>query len=107
MKLSEAIRKGSEQRPQFFGEYFGLNEDSILASCAIGAAIEGFTGSRNEGDGYVQLLLQFPQLKHQVIDPVTNQIDSLANTITELNDEAKWTREAIADWVEKIENTFV
>jgi hypothetical protein len=44
-KLSELIREGAKLRPQYFGSYFGLNDESFLCSCALGAAFEAAGGS--------------------------------------------------------------
>lgn len=116
MKLSDAIRKGSEQRPQAFGTYFqtGKARDEIIGSCAMGAAIEGYTGLADDR-GYSELLEAFPIIEHvKVLLPVEpiakieppiswNTTFDLDDAIFELNDTYKWTREQIADWIEKIE----
>jgi hypothetical protein len=104
MRLSEAIRLGSMLHPQYFGSLFCMRiGKEILASCALGAAIEA-TGTNN-------MKLTFPYLAELVVPPIRMEhiFDlgvkyELANAIAHLNDYARWTREDIADWVERLEN---
>jgi hypothetical protein len=88
MKLSEAIRLGSMLAPQGFGFY----KDAFGASCTIGAAMDA---------GY-----DFSQKKARVITscPLGCSYaadESLIIVLAHLNDRHRWTREAIADWVQQ------
>lgn len=95
MKLSEEIRLGAMLRPQAFGH---LIADG--ATCAIGAACEAIG----------QLCCGFPvqwEWAHSQA-PVTclacaKPIWSVALTIVHLNNDHRWTRERIADWLETVE----
>lgn len=51
---------------------------------------------------------ELPGVNEQVKHPVTGGYTTLARTIINLNDYHKWTREAIADWIETldIDTTF-
>ncbi len=40
MKLSQAIREGAKLRPQATRAYFKVNEEGVLCSCVLGAALE-------------------------------------------------------------------
>jgi hypothetical protein len=97
MKLSEAIRLGAMLKPQGFG--LGSGNPRAEATCALGAAYEAarVTGS------WPSLLLVFPQLKHieELACPVCR--DKQDGLIAHLNDDHRWSREQIADWVEQIE----
>ncbi len=100
MKLSEAIRLGAMLRPQAFH-----TEYDDEGSCAIGAAFEAVglrsfleAGLKDDQDPWVWSNHTFARC------PACNKRDEVTSLIQELNDGHRWTREAIADWVEIIEN---
>lgn len=120
MKLSEAIRKGAELRPQAFGQYF---EEGT--SCALGAAAEALDEEIHQAlvsDTYPEigrtgdvLHAQFPTLFTRTISTSEMQTivhvedwpeysllykRSLWTIIPYLNDTLRWSREKIADWLE-------
>lgn len=120
MQLSEAIREGAKIRPQAFDEYFDdfdteLPEDAEpeICSCVLGAAFEAVAGGPFFDDPAspctaAWLTATFPVLEVQgVVCPVeTCEEDPgayLFNVVTHLNDHHRWTREDIADFVERIE----
>lgn len=105
MKLSEAIRLGAMLRPQTYAHF-----STTAGTCALGAAGEAVGLNLKESfgyDPYVSLLAEWPILR----DPVTlpkrpthpESVMILDDAITYLNDWQRWTREAIADWVQTIE----
>lgn len=108
MKLSMAIRKGAKLHPQgrlYFGEY--SKDNSEFFTCAIGAAYEAITklrppvsmldaGVRNTVAHAVGININTRPLR----DPVDGATRTVFDTIAQLNDRHKWTREAIADWLE-------
>lgn len=123
--LADAIRRGAALRPQATnGEYF--EETSFFmpfASCAIGAAIEAHDGPYTtwaDTPGYVEtgeLYETFPCLSEQA--PVCPDLacgwssddsaylffddrDRLSDLINHLNDEHKWARVAIANWLDSL-----
>jgi len=98
MKLSEAIRLGSMMKPQAF------DGTSVIASCALRAACEA-TGIWCWGLGinYHGLQQSWPFLTASVPMPTDGVAVTLLQAIFTLNDEHRWTRERIADWVESIE----
>jgi hypothetical protein len=99
LKLSDAIREGAKLRPrQSFGTY-----GSDISACAIGAARVAYTGSPY---GYT------PDSVRDILAAASScpacdlgEGDALISNILHLNDDHKWTRERIADWVESIEAT--
>lgn len=121
MKLSEAIRLGAMLRPQGRGDFFvrEVADGKILAattSCALGAAYEAIHGRTTLHSSRVRErlqeawpLLDAPQTTHPC--PLCATVprffmvptDTLADTITHLNDCHCWTREQIAVWVETFE----
>ena len=100
MKLSEAIRLGAMLRPQYQGAYFGGG-----GSCALGAALEAIGRlAYNEVLQGCSGDLEFPIIAVSAGCPIcTFDVHRLGCTVTHLNDEHGWTREAIADWVATIE----
>jgi hypothetical protein len=123
MRLSEAMRLGSMLKRQAYGLMFVPAEDiaapgDVLglrrvpsATCAIGAAFDAI--------GALQLLIvngrvpnvmaAFPVLGRQTYCPLARfdcdyrQRVSVTAVILHLNDRHCLTREAIADWIETIE----
>ena len=92
VRLSDAIRRGAALRPQGFGNYFGLEG----GSCVIGAAFEGKFGRR---EGFPTCLLEeeFPELLVDIDYDMP-----LLSALLRLNDEARWSREEIADWIDVV-----
>ena len=97
--FSEAIREGAKLRPQAFGAYFDGG-----TSCAVGAAHEAITGKAEDSDAVALTEGSFPYMQlcnnKATCPQCTAAIGSLLSTVTHLNDEHKWTRERIADWLE-------
>ena len=101
MKLSEAIRLGAMLRPQAFKVYFWLDN-----SCALGAAAEAAGVSYGcTSTAHFRIVLLWPWLRTMVgrqcpacaLDACPRKL------IAHLNDDHKWTRERIADWVATVE----
>ena len=93
MRLSEAIRLGSLLHPQAFSVGH-RHEGDVIATCALWAAMDA---------GYnifLSIWLKQPQCP---INACIFHRDELQVMIIHLNDDHRWTREAIADWVQGIE----
>jgi hypothetical protein len=98
--LAEAMRRGMTRRPeQAFGEYYhGHN-----ASCALGATYEGLYRLPYEAEGIVPKdLWRF----YECLDFVIRRCPEgcrkrvpLGALIVHLNDDHRWSRERIADWL--------
>lgn len=99
-ELAEAILHGALSRPdQAFGHYFVGRR----ASCALGAAYEGFYKLPTDAEGIR------PRHLERLFDCLENTLRScpegckkrlaLASMILHLNDDHQWTRERIAEWV--------
>src|ERR1041384_7086595 len=113
MRLSEAIRLGALLKAQGFGRY-GVRADGPTAvrTCALGAAADaiGMLDRLMPVDdrAVVSLASAFPAewhlLEESVIGsacPVCGAVhQTLAGVIAHVNDRHRWTREAIADWIE-------
>lgn len=99
MRLSEAIRFGSMMSPQAFGG--GSIGDG---RCALAAACEAVGLDYHESGSSVSA---FPILDTYISCPSCGCRDSrLGYVIAQhLNDNHRWTRERIADWVATIEAT--
>jgi hypothetical protein len=105
MQLHEAIRLGAMMKPQgFIGDVDrGDPSERIKGdrTCALEAALDAI------GDTFGSYSRPWPWLNDRANSPacpVCGQVSIVAFiTIMHLNDTHKWTREAIADWVEQIE----
>jgi hypothetical protein len=121
VKLSDAILKGAQQRPQCTGDPFMTTPDGgLLASCALGAAWEGRFGAPDPdaleegGRDYVYSELgdAFPELEacrycgnpDALDEPYCERdfearCEALWSHIANLNDAEGWSRESIAAWL--------
>lgn len=103
MKLSEAIRDGAKLGPQGFGVgYFHPG------TCALGAARELVTGikHKNNAGACHWAAESFPWTGKTIVKcpACDTQSDICGIVALCLNDKHKWSREAIAEWVEVQEN---
>lgn len=104
MKLSEAIRLGAMLKPQGFGMLFDGE-----GTCANGAALDA-CGLLAEIGTHI-LKNRFPIVEVQaercfVCEKYMAKLafsTTLGGLVAHLNDDHKWTRERIADWVESQE----
>lgn len=102
--MSEAIREGAKLRPQARG--WTIKDGK---TCATGAALEAIEGTVNESDlGYVERLFSlYPYTRTKADCPEAcghyDGDSTVLSMIAHLNDVHRWTREAIADWLEEIE----
>lgn len=101
-ELAEAIRAGADRRPeQAFGDYFHGRH----ASCALGAAYEGMyrLPDNMEGRRPTKDLEEYFDCLDGTVRPCPaapcRKVLTLSALIVHLNDEHRWTREAIATWV--------
>lgn len=99
MPLSVAIRLGAMMKPQYYGSYFS---DDHGASCAIGAAFDAIGRPGAVQDWTVGGVEHWDRLTDRLKKlpcPECNRIQS-QEIIPHLNDDHRWTRERIADYVE-------
>lgn len=126
IKFSEAMRLGAMLGPQAFGYDFSGEEDA--ASCAFGAAVSGaglqIKSVQSVEDeepevvgellrakyariaGYVLLPPEWGSLriiKAECCVAGCKYNDCVLGVVTHLNDNHRWTRQEIADWVEQFE----
>lgn len=95
MRLSEAIRLGAMLKPQGFG----VLRDASGATCALGAALDAI----GHGENYTAAYIEFPICRASLIHPVRGGASIGMYVLMTLNDDHRWTREQIADWVQTIE----
>lgn len=121
MKISEAMRLGALLRPQAFGDLRVSKRRwfrRVESTCAFGAAMEAAglkakpieatalgNGPRGKGLATVQIVVPetWSCLLLTSACPVCASVDTVIRLIAHLNDEHRWTRERIADWVATIE----
>ena len=104
MTLSEAMKLGSMTGPQVFDGAFDFRTSG---SCAMGSVAIA-TGHRYCGaDGWKVIIDTFPILRQRGLCPVERcksyPSTTVQSTIVHLNDDHRWTREQIADWIETLE----
>ena len=104
-KLSQLIREGAALHPQqAFRCYTAREPDGSRSTCALGAAYEAHFGNLPSKDliwSGVQLLQSLGIKNVEVAHPMhTSDTWGLASLITDLNDEHRWSRERIADYLE-------
>jgi hypothetical protein len=105
-ELASFIRAGAERRPeQAYGDYF----KGQRASCALGAAYEGMYRLPRQAEGVhptKDLEWFFDCLEGTIRrcpggDGCQKRL-SLAAIIVHLNDDHRWSREQIAQWLESV-----
>jgi hypothetical protein len=108
VELSEAIRIGAQKRPQGHWDFFTVEDGQVL-SCALGAAFEGIANYDADPAGYRTVYRKLNECFSATLDAPTQcpvchfSTVEVRKIIVHLNDTHRWTREAIADWVETIE----
>jgi hypothetical protein len=110
MRLSEAIRLGAMMSPQARGHFFQRavsDKESVIATCALGAAalavggsIFHFAGPAHSRWPILGVLVPENELPAGI---VARRSLRLADVIMMLNDKEGWTRTEIADWVDQFE----
>lgn len=115
--LSAAIRYGSKLKPQVHniiigrlfvdGEYL---DEHHIGTCAIGAAWDAIRTAKGQGldlsdwqnsnAAYSDIQSIGVRLGQIVEHPEDHHHYHLSHVIVSLNDSFRWTREAIADWLE-------
>jgi hypothetical protein len=99
MRLSEAIRLGAMLHPQTFGAMCVAKlSGEIVSTCALGAARSaGLT--KSELDRLMGVQSWYP------CPASVGHCNSrrLTTIVVHLNDDHRWTREQIADWVATVE----
>ena len=108
MKLSEAIRKGSQGNKQIFGNLAVEDQyGHVVGTCAMGAALHALKKyDLNSVDSYVYLREEFPLINYVYgpVDPIgQGSVEDLFSAIWLWNDSLGLTREEIADRVAKFE----
>lgn len=111
LKLSEAIRLGAMLKPQSRTNMI----DRDGGTCALGSALDAIgelpsyeTWSGMPSTAACEVLVNalwraWPMLRSTVTHPLDGMEWSVGAIVPSLNDDYRWTREAIADWVETIE----
>lgn len=97
MKFSDAIRLGSMMKPQGFGDY----ETEDGGTCAYGAACNagGLAYEDAFPGDWTDVLIRIESEECPAGCGIPQRVDMIPH----LNDDHKWTREQIADYVEKFE----
>lgn len=108
-EAARLMRDGAKLRPQCFYAYYGLvtdlNDVQHLGSCALGAIYEAHAGFADM-DADQLMFTMIDKLNSleglKAIHPVLGYCYDLEKTISNLNDSQDWSREKIADWLERL-----
>lgn len=105
MKLSDAIRLGALLHPQCFGMLWEQNLNlQLRATCALGAAYHAAGIVRHGCVDVRDAEATFPIMAREVECPGgCGRVENCGDTVAHLNDDHRWSREQIADWVATIE----
>ena len=103
-QLAEFIRAGSSRGHQCFGSYF----DDKGGSCALGAVYDGvYQLPREKG----KVIPDHLERLFRCLDEMTKKCPTgcekrlpLASMIVHLNDDHRWSREQIAEWLTQESN---
>lgn len=106
MSLTDAIRLGATTTRQTRGVFFTGGAGVAVRTCALGAALHAVgrlitqnhaANSQDLSDLVVEI---FPELHVIAKCPECLLRDELGDMIVHLNDEHKWTRNQIANWID-------
>lgn len=103
MKLSEAIRLGSMLEPQVVGGDTSKGLCALSAACAAAGIPFVHLPDGRIVCHYAALRNLYTALLQATRNPVNGVAESMEHVIWDLNDQFKWSREAIAAWVAGIE----
>ena len=99
MQLSEAIMLGSFDKPQCFGFF----NSALGGSCALGAAHDAVGAPDGSDTPFEDIIRRdkerWPVLRIGDRCPVCGVSTQLVHLVPHLNDDHRWSREKIADWV--------
>ncbi len=105
--LSTLIRRGVEKRPfQIFGRRIGLLSNGDTGTDAIGAALEsaGYDLAADPDPSHQNIYQVLEIEPMRVKSPVQSERkQDLIDEIDDLGDVHRWSREAIANWLEWID----
>lgn len=102
LSLAEAIRVGAKTTRQTRNELYRTRYGVVGFTCAIGAAAHAVCTEQIDPNAYGYRVEEvFPELNTIRNEcPACRLNDSLYFLIVHLNDDHRWTREAIADFVD-------
>lgn len=108
MKFSMAIRLGAMLRPQGFGDLWTAKvseaQPTVIESCALGAAFDALgCGCDDPWRGNPPIAIAVWLLQPATCPLCPNLPGQRQGLIVHLNDNHRWTREQIADWVQEQE----
>lgn len=112
MRLSEAIREGSKKTYQCFHSFFAFTslDAGRTGACAIGAAVYDKLKNMRLDETPAEIAERFfpillvGDIQCPACDLSPDPRQTLRYVVQHLNDYHSWSREAIAEWVETIEN---
>jgi hypothetical protein len=122
MRFSEAIRKGCEMSDKAVGAVYMYTSNGKSRACALGAGklakiveaggcqsdIEGLTTSNIISEEPVLQLRGLPKelTSHSDIVDSIKESDRVGTVVYILNDKYGWSRKAIAEWLETVEDWY-
>lgn len=106
-KLSELMREGAQDTFQAFDDFFDWTQRPLIGCCALGSVLYALGEMQARSHEHINAVIlaatEVSVCEYRATDPLTNEsLATLYDIITSLNDDTKWTREAIADWLASI-----
>lgn len=111
MKMSEAIRLAGMLHPQHYGGSYGFDiKGNVKSTCAVaGAQIaaglrvneHGYIIDKDQATAWMRFFDEWAAKEGYIPCPACRSSRLPVPSIVHLNDQHKWTRNQIADWLER------
>lgn len=107
-KLSELMREGSKDTFQAFDDFFDWDHRPLIGCCALGAVLHAVGRDEARSTETIETTIfdatGVRVCEYRTTHPLVNEsLATVYDIVTSLNDDNKWTREAIADWLQSID----
>lgn len=100
LKLSEAMRIGAAASVQAIGNWIKTGEDGDTAMCALSTAWWVLTDKESVSAMSTPLLHMLDRVTAE--HPVSHSTRTVSSIVVSLNDDHRWNRRRIADWLASI-----
>lgn len=100
IKPSEAIRLGCLTTRQYFGSWGQLAPDGTVEACALGAMSIGYGDGKADDDPWVPADGTATDRFWRTTNTLPCPVCGVGFAVECLNDDHRWSRERIADWLE-------
>lgn len=107
MKFSIFLNNtGESEFKEFMDKYMSFLDEEIRERLTENFLVtKKLLDKKNDNPSYLANLL--PGVQKEVKHPVSGEMDKLFSIIINLNDHHKWERDAVADWIESLDEVPV